>query len=171
MITLKSEKSDYSINVPTSPNELDGETISQLLSNITLPKYHCVIALRYKASLFDLVFSQRSNSQKNTMVSVVPLMGKFNKDDINFTVNPGDRIIIDGSDIERGSHVGVNTVITLNNVTRYILNDEDLRKQCLNREDKTKQDTIYCLEFKIVPVNSIRGRVSGDIIDPFVVKD
>lgn len=170
MITLKAANAKYGIKVPTDTKEITGEVLSQLLSNVTLPKYYCVIALRYKASLFDLAFLRKNNSQKNTVVSVVPLMGKFNKDDINFIVNPGDRIIIDGSDIERGSHIGVNTVVTLNNITNYILDDEELRKQCLSKADKIMQDTIYCLEFKIVPINSIHGRIFGDIIDPFIDK-
>ena len=171
MITLKSKNANYSINVPTDKSELDGETISQLLSNITLPKHYCVIALRYKVSLFELVFSQRSSSQKKPMVSVVPLMGKVNKDDVTFEVNPGDRVLIDGADIERGTHLGVNTAITVSNITNYIVSDEELIKKCLNREKKDSTDDIYCLEFKIVPVNALHGKVFGDIIDPFVVKE
>lgn len=171
MITIKSTNAEYGIKIPTDTKEINGEILSQLLSNVTTPQYYCIIALRYKIRLFNLIMQRKSSSGKNTTVSVVPLLAKINESDNKFNLKAGDRIIIDGSSIERGSHLGVRTAITPDNLANYIISDEELNKKAINHTlTDGKDDTIYCLEFKIVPINDIKGKVSGDIIDPFTDK-
>ena len=105
------------------------------------------------------------------LVSVVPLLAKFNKEEMHMDAEIGDRVIIDGSSIERGSHLNVATGITPERITSYITNDEELNKASINRSiTKGSDDTIYCLEFKIVPLNDIKGIIKGDNEDIFTSK-
>lgn len=165
MLELQSKNANYGINVPTEEKEIDEKVLTKLLSNITLPKYYCVIALRYRVKLFDLVITSKSNTKKQQMVSVVPILAKFNEGDLTIG-KVGNRVLIDPSEIERGSHLNVNTVITPNKIADYINSDEELTKGVIGR--KLGNDShVYCLEFKIVPCNSIKGIIDGKIEDPF----
>jgi hypothetical protein len=165
MLELQSKNANYGINVPTEEKEIDEKVLTKLLSNIALPKYYCVIALRYRVKLFDLVITSKSNTKKQQMVSVVPILAKFNEGDLTIG-EVGNRVLIDPSEIERGSHLNVNTVITPNKIADYINSDEELTKGVIGR--KLGDDShVYCLEFKIVPCNSIKGIIDGKIEDPF----
>lgn len=170
MITIKSKSRNYGINIPNSADEITGKTLLDLTSNISVPAYHVIIALRYRITLFELCMQGRNKGRKQS-VSVVPLFvkGNFGKDEkLSFPCEAGDRILIDGSDIERGTHLRVNTVITPDNITNYIISDEELNKASINHSLTGKQDdTIFCLEFKIVPVSSLRGSIDGENHDPF----
>lgn len=170
MITLKAANAKYGIKIPTDTKEITGEVLSQLLSNVTTPEYLCVVALRYKIKLFNLCMQKKSSSGKRDLVSVVPLLAKINDKENKFNLKPGDRIVIDGSAIERGSHLGVRTAITPDNLANYIISDEELNRKVINHTITEGDDTVYCLEFKIVNMNDIRGKITGDIIDPFTDK-
>ena len=83
----------------------------------------------------------------------------------------GDRILVDGSEIERGSHLNINTCITPDKISNYILNDDELNKASINHSLTGKEDdTIYCLEFKVIPINSVKGSIIGNVDDPFLNK-
>lgn len=172
MITIKSEKRNYGINVPSSPNEITGQDLLDLTSHICLPNYYALIALRYRVTLFELCMQGRNKGKKQS-VSVVPLFVKVKNQDKNalsFDCEAGDRILIDGSDIERGSHVNINTVITPDNIVAYILSDEELNKASINHSlTGEKDDTIFALEFKIVPISCLHGAIKGTNADPFRV--
>lgn len=165
MLKLESKNADYGINIPTEEKEINAEVLEQLLANVTLPKYYCIIALRYKVKLFDLTITAKSNTKKQQLVSVVPILAKFNKDDLTIG-KIGDRVLIDPSEIERGSHLNVNTVITPEKIAKYIDSDETLTKNVIGRKIGDESH-IFCLEFKVVPCNSIKGIIVGKVKDPF----
>lgn len=167
MLKLQSKNSNYGINIPTEEKEINDKALNSLLSNVVLPKYYCVIALRYKTKLFDLAITSKSNTSKKQLVSVVPILAKFNEGEISIG-KVGDRVLIDPVDIERGSHLNVNTVITPLKISDYINSDSDLTKDIISRK-LGNDDYIYCLEFKIIPCNSIKGIIDGIIHDPFAI--
>ena len=166
MLHLESKNANYGINVPTKESEINKEVFKELLSNFTLPKYYCVVALRYRVKLFDLTITSKSNTKKQQMVSVVPILAKFNEGELTIG-EVGDRVLIDGSEIERGTHLNVNTVITPTKIADYINSDEQLTKDVIGKRIGDESN-IYCLEFKVVPCNSIKGVINGKICDPFV---
>ena len=168
MVELKSNSETYGINIPTKESEINAEVLEKLTSNIVLPKYWCIIALRYRINIFDLVMTAKSTTNKQKQVSVVPILAKYNEGELTVNGNVGDRVLIDGTDIERGSHLNVNTCITPDRIASYISKDEELNKKAIRRELSDEDvSTIFCLEFKIVPVNSIKGLINGTNYDPF----
>ena len=72
----------------------------------------------------------------------------------------GQRVLIDGSDVERGSHLNVNTVITPDKIAAYINNDEALTKDIIGRKIGD-ESAVFCLEFKVVPISAIKGIIDG----------
>lgn len=171
MLKLESKNAKYVINVPTKESEITKEQLEKLVSNVKLPQYYCIVALRYRVSIFDLVVTAKSNTNKKRSVSVVPLLAKFNEGELRVDAEIGQRVLIDASDIERGSHLNVSTCITPDHITAYVDTDEELRKKAISRQlEGENSSNIFCLEFKIVPASAIKGVIVGKNIDPYFEK-
>lgn len=166
MLQLDSKNANYRINIPTKEEEINKEVLTKLLSNFSLPQYYCVVALRYRIKLFDLTITSKSTTKRQQTVSVVPILAKFNEGELKVNGEIGQRVLIDGTDIERGSHLNVNTVITPDKIAAYINNDEALTKDVIGRKIGD-ESAVFCLEFKVVPISAIKGIIDGKIEDPF----
>lgn len=186
MITIKSTKSNFGAVIPTSLNELNREVLEQLVKNIKLPKHYAIVCMCFKTTLFDFVAVAKN--PKETSVMVIPLLAKISDEDKETTnAEVGDKIIIDRTSLERGSHLHVPTLITSNNLRNYIFSDSALTKAILSNnvssnelEDKTKvvidkgrNIPIYVVEFKIVAASDIRASLGVDSIinDPWIKTD
>lgn len=177
MITIKSKARDYSINFPTDVNEITAHHLNVITASANIPAHYCIVALCFKTKLFDFAAMVRNNSGGS--VSVVPLLAKVNKEDAGFA-NVGDRIIVDKTDLERGSHINFKTMISSNNAKAYINSDPELIRGILSKKDiplneslKLSQSPyIVVVEFKIIPVNDIHAAIPRDSKseDPFMIK-
>ena len=170
MITLKSEKLYYGINLPTDLNEVSKEVLTQITANINLPKYYCIVAICKRVNLSHLILAAGGNKKYSAMkVAVVPILAKINDEDGELIkAEVGKKVVIAASELERGDHLYLNCGATDNLVNKYINEDENLRKGLMLANTEA-----YIIEFKIVPVNSIHGCIlkTNDITqDPFVVK-
>ena len=79
MIEIKSDKLSYGIKFPTSIKELTPELLTTITEGVRLPKHYCVIALAFNTKVFD--FCTAINSNKDTNVSVTPIVAKIYKED------------------------------------------------------------------------------------------
>lgn len=175
MIELKSSKRNYGVILPNSIEEITPEILNEITKRVSLPKHYCVVALCFKTRLFDFVVAM--NSKKESSVSVVPIMAKISEEDakeINCEI--GNKLIIDRSALERGSHLRLPVIISTDNIKSYINSDETLVKEIIGSKANTeigmkKTSPIILLEFKIVPVNDISASVSKgeEPVDPFVI--
>lgn len=186
MILVKSKNKNYGINFPENVNEITQEVLNNALDKVNLPKYHAVIALCTKVKLFDFAASL-GNSGKDTMTTVVPVLGKIREDDnTELSAIIGETIIIDRSSIERGIHVNTPLSISTSNAAKYINSDIQLKNDILMGKFNTNSDAkmskslaitnspyICLVEFKIVPVSMISATIRKglEVVDPFVVKD
>lgn len=187
MLEIKSSTKDFSVKFPTKLNEITGDVLTQITAGINLPKYHCAVAMCFKTNIFNFVVAMSNN--KNSSVSVVPILAKISEEDskeVNAKV--GEKIIIDRSSLERGVHLNLPTMITSNNAKSYFNSDPNLTKAIVTRDNNIEIDPkmnkqliaanspeIIVLEFKIVPVNAISASIANDVkvFDPFinVIKD
>lgn len=166
MYHLKSSKADYSLDIPTSPNEITPAILEKLLKNINLSKNYAIVALRYKVDPFELIMSSKSAKQ-GVQASVVPILAKYNGE-LNGAL--GDRVSISASSLEMGLHINGVTKISVNNVKDYINSDDALSKSVINRTAFADTKFIYLLEFKIVSFNDIKALIKNeDKDDPFVI--
>lgn len=181
MIEIKSEKMNYGIKFPTSINEITPEVLETITDSVKLPKHYCIVALVFNTTLFN--FCAAMNSNKDTNLLVTPLLAKISKEDSDeLNANVGDRIIIDRSSLERGSHIHLKTAISSVSAKNFFIDNSDIIKQILTKhEDKViagnyisngKSPNIIVLEFKICPVCDINASVAMDVktIDPFLVR-
>lgn len=182
MITIKSKNKNYGINFPTSVEEITPIALQSVLTNVNLPKYHCVVAMCSSVKLFDLV-TAISGANKDTITKIIPLLGKINEsDNENLNANVGERVIIDRSSLERGVHLTTPFSISSSNAMNYINSDADLKKDILSGKFNSNGNgqlnksltlsaspQIVLVEFKIVPVSSISATIKNDTnyIDPY----
>ena len=181
MIEIKSDKLNYGINFPTSIYEITADDLKRITSNVKLPKHYCIVALAFTTKLFD--FCTAINSNRNTDVSVTPILAKIHDEDIDtVNANVGDKIIVDRSSLERGVHINLKTVISSNVARNYLNSDQELIKNIITKNNKAninkelvsdKSPNIVVLEFKILPVTDISASVpiECDTIDPFIVAE
>lgn len=185
MVTIKSPKKNYGINFPSSVNEITTDMLDAITENVKLPKHYCIVALCYKTKVFD--FCTMINTNKNVEIGVVPILAKISKEDSEETAAcVGDKLVIDRSSLERGSHLKINTMISSDNARKYFQSDENLHKAIISKNDTvvigkdmnkqllaSNSPEIIIMEFKIVPVNDIAASVpfGNNIIDPFVYRE
>lgn len=168
MYQLKSSKADYTLNLPTNPDEITPEVLTKLTEHINLSKNYAIVALRYKVNPFELVMGSKTTKQ-GVQVSVVPILAKVNGE-LNGDI--GDRVSISQSELGLGIHIGGLTKISVDNVKDYINSDDNLVKSIMNKTAFAGADTkfIYLLEFKIVGINSIRALIKNkQTDDPYVI--
>lgn len=181
MIEIKSEKMNYGIKFPTSINEITPEILETITANVKLPKHYCIVALVFNTNLFT--FCAAMNSNKDTNLFVTPLLAKISEEDSNeANANIGDRIIIDRSSLERGSHIHLKTAISSTSAKNFFIDNPNIMKQILTKhEDKvivgdyinnSKSPNIIVVEFKICPICDITASIKVDAkpIDPFLVQ-
>ena len=184
MFKVKSKKQDYAINFRTEITEINSECLREITNGVKLPKHYAIVALCFKTNLFNYVAMLRSN-KKNNSAYVVPLMAAANEEDLKeINVSIGDKLIIDRSALERGSHINLPTVISSTKAMDYFAADNDLAKAIMTKnptglnveitEEELKENkNIIVMEFKIVPVNDISASVPVNFVinDPFKLKE
>lgn len=170
MIKVESKVANYAINVPTKREELTVESLGKLLENVTVAKYHCVIAMVYADTLFGVV------NDKKGVVNVFPIIAKISDDDASSTgCRTGQQVVIDRTSLERGYHLYLpNNVLSPAHLAKYIDGDADLRRNISlgmfgQNQGYKKGDKVYTVEFKVIPINDIKAMIDNDqsIDNPF----
>lgn len=192
MIKIQPKDSSIGILFPTSIKEITPEVLETISSEVKLPKYYCLLALAFETKLFDFVTTIKN--PKNTTVGVTPILcklsegfkGELKQKEIEeqevYTI--GNKVIVDRSTLERGTHVNIKTMINSSAAHRFFQQRPELVKDILTNKDKevaidceTKEhlttkdiNNIVILEFKIIPVNDIVATVPHtNNVDPFAV--
>ena len=172
MIKVESKVADFAINVPTKREDITTESLGKLLENVTVAKYHCVIAMIYTDTLFGIV------NKKNDVVNVIPVIAKISDEDASSTGGRiGAQVVVDRTSLERGYHLYLpNNVISPAYLAKYIDKDETLRRNISlglfgQNQGYKKGDKVYTVEFKVIPVNDIKAMIDNDknIDNPFKV--
>ena len=164
MIKVESKVANYAINVPTKREELTVESLGKLLENVTVAKYHCVIAMIYADTLFGVI------NNKKEVVNVFPIIAKISDEYSSSTGGQaGHQVVIDRTSLERGYHLYLpNNVISPAHLAKYIENDPELRKSITigsygKEQGYNKGDKVYTVEFKVIPVNDIKAMIDNEI--------
>lgn len=163
----------FTMNLPTSLKEITNDYLLGVTNQIVISEYHAIIACVYRCKLLEIINTARK--KKDLATAIVPLFVKGNpgKDAQSMfdDINCGDKVIIAGTDIERGYHlVCPKNFITIDNVIRIYNSDSNFAKGVV-----TDLNYYYFVDFKLVPVIDIKGFYSNntdkDFINPFIVKN
>lgn len=172
MIRVESKVANYAINVPTKREDITPESLGKLLENVSVARYHCVIAMIYADTLFGVI------NNKKEVVNVIPIIAKIGDEDSSSTGGlVGQQVVIDRTSLERGYHLYLpNNVISPAHLAKYIEQDKDLRHKVTMgnygaEQGHNRGDKIYTVEFKVIPVNDLKAMInnSADVDNPFKI--
>ena len=172
--TVTDGKQDFAFRLPTKISEITGDYLKAVTDDIVIAPYHAVIAAIYRAKLPEVISTNKKS--KAMAVAIVPVFVKAN---LNGTIEegtkvlfdkckPADRIIIAGTDIERGYQLSTpKNMITMENVIKIYNHDNNFAKEVM-----IDQNYYFFVDFKLVPITDIKGKYDmsnpTDFINPFV---
>lgn len=178
MIRFDSKERNFAINVPTSIDEITPEYLTKVLQPFALPKNYAIVGAICGMKVFDFI-AMIDNKDKDTNMSVELVLGKANpSDDVYFTGNVGDSLIINKTDLERGIQLDFGASVSPNFIASYIKNDAAYSKAIMVGDElaedgeRLNQKRIYVVQFKIVPIIDIKCIYNrkGNVKDDFLIK-
>lgn len=177
MIQIKSEKATFGISVPQTLQEFTPGILAEITRAISVPKHYCIVASCLETTLFTVASSLQSESIN--MVAITPMVAKIGDEDSErMSTSAGLQAVIHPTDLERGSHLDLPTMISFKKFRKYLREDKNLINKIIKGQF-TKEDSdevipsntsIILVEFKIIPVAEIRSSIILNVEpkDPFV---
>lgn len=167
-------KQEFAFRLPTKISEITGDYLKAVTDNIVIAPYYAVIASIYRAKLPEVISSNKKS--RGMAVSITPLFVKANVPmetekptyDMISNIKASDRIIIAGTDIERGYQLSTPlNMITLENVIKIYNHDNNFAKEVM-----IDQTYYFFVDFKMVPITDIKGKYNmsdpTEFVNPFV---
>jgi hypothetical protein len=165
---------DFIFRLPTKISEITDDYLKAVTNDIVIAPYYAVIASVYRAKLPEVISSNKKS--RGMAVSITPLFVKANVPletekptyDMLSLIKPADRIIIAGTDIERGYQLSTpKNMITMENVIKIYNHDNNFAKEVM-----IDQNYYFFVDFKLVQITDIKGKYNmsnpADFINPFV---
>lgn len=172
--TVTDGKQDFTFKLPTKISEITGNYLKAVTDHIVIAPYYAIIASIYRAKLPEVISS--SKKSRGMAVSITPLFVKANVPsetekptiDMLSIIKAADRIIIAGTDIERGYQLSTpNNMITIENVIKIYNHDNNFAKEVM-----IDQNYYFFVDFKLVPITDIKGKYElnkpNEFVNPFV---
>ena len=187
MITLQSRVEAYSLSLPNSPKEITPEYLKAVTECINLPEHYAVVAVIRQVRMYDFLMIL-SNPKSQIRAADVAVLCKLNGTSVPSEWKTGQQILIDESDIARGTKIIPPSALTYDNIVSYFVKEQEIVK---HRDPKDKdyliqnimvngakddrnnfirEYPICFVSFKIIPITSIHGTVDNVITfkDPFI---
>lgn len=171
--------SDFLMSLPTKISEITSDYLLGVTKDIVVAPYHAVVATIYRCKLPEVIST--SKKSRAMAIAIVPIYVKSNLPletekptfDLINKIKCGDKIIIAGTDLERGYQLSTpKNFITIENIIKIYNHDNDFAKDVMR-----DQNYYYFVDFKLVPINDIKGFYEPSnvaaYVNPFVsvVKD
>lgn len=166
----------FKMILPTSIKEITNEYLTSVTEQVYIAPYHAVVAIVYRCKLPEIISSSKKSRALATAIVPLYVKGKgdnFGEDDLDILKNikTGNKLIIAGTDIERGYAVTCpNNFITIDNIVKIYNSDNNFAKEVM-----IDQNYYYFVDFKLVPINDIKGfykdSVDTKFINPFIIKE
>lgn len=158
----------FTMNLPTKLSEITEDYLLGVTNGIHIAPYHAVIAMVYRCKLPEIISTARK--KKDLATAVVPIFVKSNVPNDADTkpmfdnMTCGDKLIIGTTSLEMGNHLTCpKNFITIDNVVRIYSSDSNFAKGIM-----IDQNYYYFVDFKLVPINEIKGFYSREKDDSFV---
>ena len=149
----------YTINLPTSIEEIDSEYLTSVCNAIVPAPNWSVVAIVSRSLLNPLLLSIKKNSRLE--LPITPLFVKGNEEsegEFVKNIKPGTPVIITTSELSMGSLVRpAKNVLSIDYLMKIMKDDKNLLSESLG--DKQQ----YCfVDFKVVPNSVIHGCIGED---------
>lgn len=172
-------RSKFLMNLPTKISEITEDYLLSVTNDIEIAPYHAIVANIYRCKLPEVI---STNKKSRTMaIAIVPTFVKVNlgetlEESTKVLFNHlkcGDKIVIAGTDLERGYQLSTpKNFITIENIVKIYNHDNTFTKSVM-----TDMTYYYFVDFKLVPITDIKGFYKhsnpAEYVNPFasVVKD
>ena len=167
----------FTMNLPTSLNEITEDYLLGVTNHIYVAPYYAIVAIVYRCQLGFIIST--SKRKKDLATAIVPIYVRSNPTSNSEettvkmfdSMKTGDKLIIAGTDIERGYHLTCpKNFITIDNIIRIYNSDTNFAKGVM-----MDNNFYYFVDFKLVPINDIKGFYSREkdnsFVNPFVVNN
>lgn len=155
-LSTNGKNGSFEIELPTTLKEVSTEVVYKATENVKIAPNYVLIGLVYRENLSSLILTSKQNSKAT--LAVVPIFIKAGENSSGFInkLYTGNRLIISGSQLALGYHVGVkDNPYSITETLRKVEGDVSVY------QDATKfSHEVMFLEFKIVPVCDIVGAYS-----------
>lgn len=158
----------YIFNLPENLSEIPTKYFEECTAFVHPAPDYALVAVVYKDSLSLILTAAKK--QKPVNASIIPVFVKLGKSESEFanSLKVGDKIVVAGSDLSIGHHINSPyNRITPNNIVRLCEGDNDIY-----REAMVTSATICLVEFKLVPISAIHGKIDNSedklYINPFI---
>ena len=172
--TVTDGRSEFLMNLPTKISEITSDYLLSVTEDIIVSPYHAVVATIYRCKLPEVIST--SKKSRAMAIAIVPIYVKSNLPletekptfDLIAKIKCGDKIIIAGTDLERGYQLSTpKNFITIENVVKIYNHDKEFAKGVM-----ADQNYYYFVDFKLVPINDIKGFYNTSnmttYVNPFV---
>ena len=172
--TVTDGKQDFAFRLPTKISEITGDYLKAVTDDIVIAPYYAVIAAIYRAKLPEVISTNKKS--KAIAVTITPVFVKANIPletekptyDMFSLIKQADRIVIAGTDIERGYQLSTpKNMITMENVIKIYNHDNNFAKEVM-----IDQNYYFFVDFKLVPITDIKGKYEinkpNEFVNPFV---
>lgn len=165
-LDVKVNEGKVTLNLPTKLSEITKEWLTSVTNSITPAPNYSIIALVLKDSIAMLLNAKRKNNQ---MVAGVSVFVKTSSGDNSYlsSIPCGTPVVVAPSDISMGNHIiAPKNTITPGKIASLIEGDKELKNKIF-----LDNQTIFTVEFKLVPNSAIHGDIIEDnteFEDPFV---
>ena len=167
-------KQEFILRLPTRLSEITSDYLTAVTRDIVVAPYYAVIATVYRCKLPEVISSNKKS--RAMAVAIVPLFVKANLPletgkptyDLISDIKAADKIIISGTDIERGYQLSTpKNLITIDNIVRIYGHDNAFAKEVM-----IDQNYYFFVDFKLVTINDIKGKYNEsnptEFVNPFV---
>ena len=171
--------SEFLMNLPTKISEITEDYLLSVTEDIVVAPYHAIVAVIYRCKLPEVISTNKKS--RAMAIAIVPTYVKSNLPletekptfDLIAGIKCGDKIVIAGTDLERGYQLSVpKNLITIENIVKIYNHDNNFAKDVMR-----DQNYYYFVDFKLVPITDIKGYYKpsnpAEYVNPFVavVKD
>lgn len=166
--------SEFLMNLPTKISEITSDYLLSVTEDITVAPYHAIVATIYRCKLPEVIST--SKKSRAMAIAIVPVYVKSNlpleTEKPTWTliakIECGDKLIIAGTDLERGYQLSTpKNFITIENIIKIYNHDNDFAKDVMR-----DQNYYYFVDFKLVPITDIKGYYKpsnlAEYVNPFV---
>lgn len=171
--------SEFLMNLPTKISEITSDYLLSVTEDIIVAPYHAIVATIYRCKLPEVIST--SKKSRAMAIAIVPTFVRAKlgdsiekyTEDLFKTIKCGDKLIIAGTDLERGYQISTpKNFITIENVVKIYNHDNNFAKDVMR-----DQNYYYFVDFKLVPITDIKGYYNpsnpAEYVNPFVavIKD
>lgn len=174
---IHDKQGEFKLNLPTSLKEITPEYLKKVTADIEIAPYYAIVAMAYRCKLPEIISSNKKS--KSIAISIIPLIVRCNIGDNTETattelfkrMKEGDRLIIAGTDLERGYQLATpKNFITIDNIVRIYNYDMEFAKGVM-----IDQNYYYFVDFKLVPITDIKGFYKDNndnvpFVNPFIIR-